>query len=274
MRGLVTNVSLAGVFAFASLQVAAAQATPSAAPPAVSDSPIPVKSLAPSVDEPSGSIYVTSLPSGADLWIDGVHLGRTPMLLGALYGGRHTMTLAKSGWVAHDTTFRIVPNTIALRNYSLTRLKTVNPNAEGSVVFHNVAQARVLIDGVAVADLTQPHGLIAGRHVIEVEAGTTRFQREFEVFPDMTTDLVLRDAPLARAPSVVAAVDSVIPLSAITVQHTKIIIRYRGHIAVGHLGDTTIRIDKQLIHIDPAPIMLGGRLYLPVDVIAVFTTPA
>ncbi|MDQ6941717.1 MAG: PEGA domain-containing protein, partial [Candidatus Eremiobacteraeota bacterium] len=47
---------------------------------------------------PTGSLYVTTLPTGADVWIDGTYVGRSPLVLGALAGGRHTIGLTKTGW--------------------------------------------------------------------------------------------------------------------------------------------------------------------------------
>src|SRR5665213_2587339 len=47
---------------------------------------------------PTGSLYVTTLPSGADVWIDGTYAGRSPLVLGGLVAGRHTVGLTKTGW--------------------------------------------------------------------------------------------------------------------------------------------------------------------------------
>jgi len=223
------------------------------------------------ISEASGSAYVTSLPSGADLWVDGVHVGSTPMLLGALYRGRHTLTLAKSGWATQDVTFRVVPNTVALQNHYLIRLKSAGPGRDGAAMFHCVAGARIRVDGVEVSDPTHVQVLRAGQHVVSVQQGNSQFRRDFDIVPEMTTDVILRDVPAARIPSVVAAVSSEIPSSDITIQHLKVIVRYRGHIAVGHLGDPNMRIDTQTVQVDPAPVLLDGQLYLPVDVISMLT---
>ncbi|MDP9106421.1 MAG: PEGA domain-containing protein, partial [Candidatus Eremiobacteraeota bacterium] len=47
---------------------------------------------------PTGSLYVTTLPTGADVWIDGTYVGRSPLVLGALAAGHHTVGLTKTGW--------------------------------------------------------------------------------------------------------------------------------------------------------------------------------
>lgn len=224
--------------------------------------------------ETSGAAYVTSLPSGADLWVDGTHLGRTPMLVSALFRGRHTMTLAKSGWATQDIAFRIVPNSVALQNHYLVRIKGDSAPREGNVLFHAPSGATVSVDAIGMNDLKNAHALLAGHHVVRVQQGKKSFSRDFDVIPDMTTDLLLRDIPAARMPSVVAQVSAFIPSGSITIQHTKIVLRYRGHIAVGHLGDTTMRVDTQMISVDPAPILLDGKLYLPVDIITMLTGAA
>jgi hypothetical protein len=243
---------------------ASAAASPSPAP-AVSAQPAPQP---PALNEASGATYVTSLPAGADVWVDGAHVGLTPILVGALYRGRHTLTLAKSGWITQDIAFRVVPNTVVPQQFFLTRLKSAGAPHDGTVMFHTPPNAKIRVDGIDIPDLSRPMNLSAGIHDVAVDQGAGKYRRQFTVLPETTTDLLLRDVPAARMPSVVAPVDSQIPNDAISIEHTKIVIRYRGHLAVGHLGDSALRLDAQTVQIDPAPVLLGGRLYLPIDVIS------
>src|SRR5260370_37931827 len=46
----------------------------------------------------AGGGYVATVPSGADVWIDGTYCGRSPVLLDALAEGRHMLTPTKAGW--------------------------------------------------------------------------------------------------------------------------------------------------------------------------------
>ena len=57
---------------------------------------------------PTGSLYVTTLPSGADVWIDGTYVGRSPLVLDALGVGRHTIGLTRSGWTSRQLDVTIV----------------------------------------------------------------------------------------------------------------------------------------------------------------------
>jgi hypothetical protein len=231
----------------------------------------PIAGPLPAANEASGSLFVTSLPSGADLWVDGVHMGQTPMLVGALYRGRHSLTLAKSGWATQAAAFRVVPDSVAMQNRYLVRLGSAGPGRDGAAIFHLSPGAKILVDGIAPVLTAGPLMLRAGTHDAVVEQNGVRYRREFTIFPEMTTEILLRDAPTARMPSVVAPVDSEIPAASISVQRTKIIIRYHGHLAVGHLGDPNIRVDAQNIRIEPAPVLLDGKLYLPVDIITLLT---
>jgi len=238
---------------------------------AASASPVPASSPVPGANEVSGSLYVTSLPSGADLWVDGVHMGQTPMLVGALYRGRHTLTLVKSGWATQDAAFRVAPDSVAMQNRYLVRLGSAGPGRDGAALFHLSPGTKIRVDGIAPPSTAEPLPLRAGTHEVEVELNALRYRREFTILPEMTTEVLLRDAPTARMPSVVAPVDSQIPAASITVQRTKFIIRYHEHLAVGHLGDPNIRVDAQSIRIEPAPVLLDGKLYLPVDIITLLT---
>jgi len=42
---------------------------------------------------PTGAIFVTTLPSGADVWLDGTYVGHAPVVVDALAVGAHHLTL-------------------------------------------------------------------------------------------------------------------------------------------------------------------------------------
>jgi len=76
--------------------------------------------LAPARAElPSGGVYVTTLPGGADIWIDGTYVGHSPVLVDALLSGHHAITLAKAGWNVQEVDVNISPSAVTM---SSTRL--------------------------------------------------------------------------------------------------------------------------------------------------------
>ena len=58
-----------------------------------------------SVGPKTGSISVTSTPSGASVYLDGSYKGATPKTLRGVSAGSHTIKLSKSGY--RDDTRRI-----------------------------------------------------------------------------------------------------------------------------------------------------------------------
>jgi hypothetical protein len=51
---------------------------------------------------PHGGAFVTTLPLGADIWVDGAYVGRTPAFVDLLSVGKHTIVVTRTGWeVAH-----------------------------------------------------------------------------------------------------------------------------------------------------------------------------
>ncbi len=232
---------------------------------AASASPPPVSSALP---EPSGGAYVATLPSGADLWLDGVHVGRTPILLGGVYRGRHRLTLAKSGWVTQDVPLLVSPQVVVWKYRELVRSQAAGVAPQGAVNFHPVAGSHLRVDGAPVPSDGQALALAAGAHVVEVTTPSTSFERAFTVLPEMTSDLILEPRPMLHAAVVVAATQTELPQSVVTVERDKIVLRYHQHVLVGHVGDPLLRIDGRTIHCDPAPVVLAGRVYLPVEILA------
>src|SRR6202789_1158591 len=58
---------------------------------------------------PTGAIFVTTLPSGADVWLDGAYVGRSPVVVDALAVGAHHLTLTRTGWTPEDLAVAIAP---------------------------------------------------------------------------------------------------------------------------------------------------------------------
>lgn len=54
--------------------------------------------------ESSGSLMVTSVPSGSSVWLDGTPRGQTPLIIPSPPAGSHTLTLEKEGYEKFETT--------------------------------------------------------------------------------------------------------------------------------------------------------------------------
>jgi hypothetical protein len=215
---------------------------------------------------PAGSLYVTTLPSGADVWVDGTYVGRSPVVLDALASGHHAVALAKSGWTTEQLDVTIATGQTTL---SSTRLRQTGPRPPGgTIALHGEAPDEVRLDGQVVHP--GKDGLYAatsGTHALVVKTDHAKMTREVTVWPDTRTDVVLVPEAAPSRPTVVAPADAYLPADAIEVDGDKVVLRFGGHEAVGWLGQTNYRVDGHAVDFDTAPTMIGSRLYLPLELL-------
>jgi hypothetical protein len=218
-------------------------------------------------DDAGGTIYLTTLPSGADTWVDGQYIGRTPLLIDALAPGTHTVTTAKTGWLSHELKVTITDQKpLQFVDFQLDR-DTNAPPVPGTLSLHADAPIRNIdVDGLPVKLIAGRRiDLPPGEHEIVVEAGRDRFRRQIDIYPDTITNVVLRQGAGGGRAIVVAPASNYLSPSEITVDGKHIEIRHNGHIAAGTLGDPTMRVDGDAFTFDTAPSMIGGKLFLPLD---------
>lgn len=218
---------------------------------------------------PTGSVYVTTLPAGTDVWFDGVYVGRSPVVLDAVTAGRHTVGLTKTGWSARQLDVSVETGQTTLSSTRLERAGGKGPQPpRGSIAIRGTLAKSVAIDGIVVSpgsDGTYSAG--TGTHQVSIETPEGRATRDVTVWPLTRTDVVLEtDAPPAR-PTVVAPAEDYVPKSAIRIDGERIVIRYARHEVVGRVGDTTFRIDGRSVDYDAAPTLIGPRLYLPAELL-------
>ncbi len=220
-----------------------------------------------SAETASGAVYVTTLPAGADIWLDGTYVGRAPVLVDALPPGRHSLTLTLTGWVVQEVDVTVPPGGVVLSGTHLVAAAHAFDGAGGSVVLREVTPgAKLLLDGGPWNPApSRPVSLPAGPHHVAVVTPKGRTTRAFTVLPGMTTSLVLHaEASSAEARSaVVAPADDYVGADAYTVEGSKIVVRTSGHLVVAHFGDTSVRYDGATMSFDSAPTSIGGKLYLP-----------
>ncbi len=223
----------------------------------------------------SGGVYLTTLPSGADVWIDGMYVGRTPILLDGLESGKHAVTLTKLGFNVAEIEQRVGTEGIATSSVVLQRNGRVRGES-GRIILHGLqAGSQVSLDGVAgapAASFQTPSGL----HQIVVHVGKTKMIRSIAVFPGTTTDVVVSpvSATVAAVRSksvVVAPAEQYLPDSAFRTERDKVLIDYGGHIVVAHLGQYHFKIDNATVAFDAPPAFVHGKLYLPLELLLQLT---
>ena len=222
---------------------------------------------------PTGSLYVTTLPSAADVWIDGTYVGRTPLVVDALGAGHHTLGVTKTGWRPLQLDVSIVAGQTTLSSMRLDRQPAGLRPPVGSISIHGVVAEATFLDGVAAVpskDGTYPAS--AGTHELAVRTARGRITRSVTVWPQTRTDVMLEPDVEPPRPSVVAPAEDYMPKSAIRVEGEKVVVRYGGHEVVAHLGLTTYRVDAKVVDYGQAPTMIGSRLYLPLDLLTMLSS--
>lgn len=219
---------------------------------------------------PFGGLYVNSLPSGADVWVDGSYIGRTPLLLDGLREGKHTVTVTKAGWKVEEVDQNV---SAGITTSATVQLEPVKPlRSHGAIALHGLDRtARVSLDGGRWRGVQAEYQTSVGTHHLSVREPQAKFERMILVYPDQTTH-VLFAAPASDTHSaVVAPVSDYLPGSAAKVSGNRVVVRWGGHVAVGHLGDAKFLVDGRDVVYDAPAGMVRGRVYLPLDLLLTLT---
>lgn len=153
--------------------------------PAGAATPLPVE---------TATVYVTTLPSGADVWIDGTYVGHSPKLIGALPLGHHVVTVAKAGWEGGDHPLELVdPSRPVLESIALDPGDT-SLGGSGRLALHAEAlPPEIVVDGSPVRLVGGGCALAAGTHTVVLYTARGRITRRVTIYAEMTTDVVVRD---------------------------------------------------------------------------------
>jgi hypothetical protein len=217
-----------------------------------------------------GSAYITTLPSGADVWFDGTYVGHSPLVVDALAAGRHGLTLTKPGWNTVETAVVVSGGTLAT---SSTRLAPGNhgagPNEPGTLVVRGVPPGgTVAVDGAPPSASREARAMAAGSHQVVVDAAGARTTRTFTIVPGTTTGLVFGASNrIERRSAVVALAEDYLPTNAFVVSGKRIVIHYLKHVIVAHFGESQVSLDGAVVAFDSAPESIGGKLYLPLELL-------
>jgi hypothetical protein len=224
-------------------------------------------------DRSFGAVYLTTLPDGADVWVDGTYMGRSPVLVDALSSGHHMVTLTKTGWVTREIDVTVPAGATAMSSWRLAAAHQAG-GARGAVTFRSLDPgARVVVDGELVT--RDPQGVVpmsTGSHIAMVTSGGAKLARAFTVYPNTTTQVIVRSiAHDEQKSAVVAPAEEYLPDEAYKVDGRKVTVHYGGHVVVGRIGEMPMRFDGVTISYDVAPSRIGGRLYLPLALLTRLT---
>ena len=117
-----------------------------------------------------GSLYVSSNPQGANIYLNDKYQGQTPRTIGSLIPASYTLELTKSGYYDWTkTAVRIYANQETTVSKSLEKIPV--PTTGTLSVTSNPSYATVSVDGVSygVTDPAYPliiNGISAGRHTV------------------------------------------------------------------------------------------------------------
>ena len=230
----------------------------------------PATSATPAQRLPShGGAFVTTLPLGADVWVDGAFVGSTPAFVDLLSAGKHTIVVTRTGWAAQSATVDVVIGQIV--PISLVLVRTTN----GSLAIHgygalNVrgspAGAAVYVDGAKIGVIPATDSKVAaGYHIVSVVGKPEeRSTRDVNVYPDTTTTVsITAGQPGGPAGDILEPVSLYIAPEDVTVNGSQVTIKVKGTELRCSLGSRTYTLNGKEGLLPMAPAMLGGKLYLP-----------
>jgi hypothetical protein len=220
---------------------------------------------------PTGAIFVTTLPSGADVWLDGTYVGRSPVVVDALAVGPHHLTLTRTGWTPEDLAVAIATAQTQTTSVVLVRDGKLNESA-GTIAIHATGgTGAVTIDGQPVT--VAKDGTVAvsaGTHDLTIDAPQGKQTRTVTVYPQTRTDVVLSADTVVRS-VVIAPADDYLPVGAVRLDGTRLVVHYGGHDVVAHLGTTAYTIDSHAASYDAPPTVIRNRIYLPLELLTMLT---
>jgi hypothetical protein len=221
---------------------------------------------------PTGAIFVTSLPTGADVWLDGTYVGRSPVVVDALGVGAHHLTLTRTGWTAEDLAVAIAAAQTQTTSVVLVR-DGKTPETGGTIVIHATDRlGPIVIDGTPAEPAKDgTFAISAGTHDVTITTPQGKQTRTVTVYPQTRTDVVLGSEPQTRS-VVIAPADDYLAAADVHLDGQRLVVRHDGHEVIAHLGTTTYTIDKRAVSYDAPPTVIHNRVYLPLELLTMLTS--
>jgi len=236
--------------------------------------PTPAPALA-----PHGGAYITSLPSAAEVWLDGIYLGRTPAFVDDLAPGHHALTVSRAGWNVLTAGVDVSVGQTATASLVLQRIVPAagQPDASkapGSLSVRGAAGDDVFIDGAYAGTLPlEAKPVQGGYHIVTVTGKTTgRITRVVDVFSD-TLSVISVTAPQTDAGGGSASGDMLASLSAylpganVVIAGDFIAIHSKGVELQCSVGSRDYRLNGKPGTFSVPPALVGGKVYLSLSLL-------
>jgi hypothetical protein len=214
-----------------------------------------------------GAAFVTTLPLGADIWVDGAYVGRTPAFVDLLDVGKHSIVVSRTGWAAQSATLQVDIGQTALLTLMLSHAATGPNRGFGTLdVRGSPAGATVFLDGVKIGTVSATGTKAsAGYHIVSlVGKPSERTTRDVTVYPDTTTTIsITAGQPEGPAGDILQPAANYVPADAIAIAGSQVTIKYRGAELHCSLGSRSYTLNGKEGLLSAAPALLAGKLYLP-----------
>jgi len=229
----------------------------------------------PAANVETGSAYVSSLPDGCEVWVDGAYVGHAPVFVDLLVPGHHSVTISRAGWTAQFASFDVGAGQLASVSVALTRSGSPGRPAfgieRGDLLVRGAPRgAAIFIDGQRAADTAgRAKKLLAGRHIVTVRPKSgIELRRLVTVYPDTTTVALFSGAnvtaPVAHGgDDVLAPLDKYVAAQNFTIAGNEIAIHYRGVEVQCSIGSRSYAFDGRAGTLSTAPALVEGRIFLP-----------
>jgi hypothetical protein len=215
----------------------------------------------------TGGVHVSTLPADADVWLDGTYVGRSPVLVEGLEGGRHTLAVIKSGWVSQELSIDIAADAIAMASVRLAAAAHPSHGTGAYLIHKTPPGAQVSVDGQPAPADGREAAIAAGTHRLTISTAKSANSIPLVIYPDTTTVVAFLGAATSEAPrtsaAVIAPCSDYLPDGSYTVAGGRFVVHWAGHEVDGTIGVAPLRFDGVTVSYDAAPTLIAGRLYLP-----------
>jgi hypothetical protein len=228
---------------------------------------------------PHGGAYITSLPSAAEVWMDGTYLGRTPAFVDDLLPGHHALTVSRAGWNVQTAGVDVnvgqtTPISLVLHRIAPGPGQPDASKAPGFLSVRGSAGDNVYIDGARAGSLPLDSKPVKGGfHIVTVTGKTAvRITRVVDVFPDTLSVISVvaiqsGGGGSGAADDVLASLAAYLPGANVAISGDDIAIHGRGFELQCSVGSRDYTMNGKPGTFTIAPALVGGKVYLPLSLL-------
>ena len=122
-----------------------------------------------------GMVDISSSPAGADIYIDNVKVGTSPMIIPECLIGSHIVSITKQGYSQFTQTINVAENTTTEVSATLQNGRPITITAADNAIIH--------IDGTSMGTSTFSGNLAYGQHTVYAELNGKRTDRKPLMLP-------------------------------------------------------------------------------------------